>query len=242
MLTDIHVTHGSKLLLLNVTKRHQQTNATFELHIPELVCQPGQFIAVVGESGCGKSTLLDLLALISRPSSCDMFSYYHIDVKNLWNTYSESQLAQFRRTSIGYILQTGGLLPFLTVIQNINLTLQLANKTTNTLYNLAERIGIVDTLDKKPQYLSGGQRQRVAILKALIHRPQIILADEPTAAVDENRALSIVQDFYSLAKEQNVTVIMVTHNRHLIQQVDKIYTFHLKTVSEHFTRSVCQLA
>ena len=104
-------------------------------------------------------------------------------------------------------------------------------------------MGIDELLNKKPQYLSGGQRQRVAILRAITHHPKVILADEPTAAVDKTRALNIVKDFHILAKERGTTIVMVTHDRTLISPfADVTYTFDMIKRSENLTQSNCRLS
>ncbi len=229
--------------LCDALKRREQGGVAFELHIPKLALYQGQFVAVVGESGCGKSTLLDLLALVSKPTTCSQFFYYEMrqttDVKQLWEKKEESALAALRRSHFGYVLQTGGLLPFLTVYQNLQLPSKINGYKNNTeIIKLAKRIGIEGLLQKKPQYLSGGQRQRVAILRALTHQPKIILADEPTAAVDKTRARSIVKDFNTLAKESGTTIVMVTHDHALVAPfADVTYSFELNEVSETLTRS-----
>ncbi len=231
------------LTLQGIKKRHTQNGITFELIVPQLDLEPGSFAAIVGESGCGKSTLLDVLALISRPFSCEQFIYSDIDsnfvdIKTLWDKGQDSALAKLRRQTFGYVLQTGGLLPFLTVAQNLTLPARLNGRSTKQLNALAERIGIRDVLHKKPQYLSGGQRQRAAVLRALLHHPRVVLADEPTGAVDRPRAETIVQDLADLAKENQCAVVMVTHDRELVRPfVDKTYTFELEAISETYTQS-----
>jgi putative ABC transport system ATP-binding protein len=240
------------LTLQDILKRREQGGITFELHIPKLELQKGQFVAVVGESGCGKSTLLDMLALVSRPTHCSQFSYYETqnaetsqqtNIKNLWDSEAEHDLAALRRSHFGYVLQTGGLLPFLTVFQNLQLPSKLNGYHHDSqIKDLAKRFGVEGLLDKKPQYLSGGQRQRVAILRAINHNPNIILADEPTAAVDKTRALNIVKDFHNLAKESGTTIVMVTHDQDLVAPfADVTYTFDVTEVSETLTRSNCRL-
>ncbi len=229
------------LEMKNVIKRRQQGGVTFELQIPEIGLLKGQFVAIVGNSGCGKSTLLDMLALVSRPNSCESFKSNNFDINQLWQQDKEQTLAAIRCEKLGYVLQTGGLLAFLTVWQNIELPLKL-NGLNDTSYikKLAQRLEIDGLLNKKPQFLSGGQRQRVAVLRALSHRPAIILADEPTAAVDEERAKAIVQDFYELAKETGTTIVMVTHNKDLVMPLaDKIYSFKVEDVSKNLISSTC---
>jgi len=236
------------LEILKVVKHREQGGIAFELHIPEFRLLKGQFVAVVGNSGCGKSTLLDMLALVSNPTHCEQFNYFFshaddsvtkYDIGGLWNQDNEQKLAALRCENLGYVLQTGGLLPFLTVQQNVELPIKLNGYNDNTyIKELAERLEIETLFNKKPQFLSGGQRQRVAVLRALSHRPQVILADEPTAAVDEERAKAIVQDFYTLAKENGTTIIMVTHHRDLVMSLaDVIYSFQVEDVSKTQIRS-----
>jgi putative ABC transport system ATP-binding protein len=242
------------LTIKNLVKLRIQGGISFELRIPQLELPRGGFIAVVGESGCGKSTLLDLLALVLRPTQSDSF-YIHntipewqterLDIGAFWETGNENALAQIRREKLGYVLQTGGLLPFLSVEQNLLLPCRVKNISSNecAVRALAKRMGVETLLAKKPQFLSGGQRQRVAILRAIIHHPEIILADEPTAAVDRERAIAIVKDFHSLAKEKGCTIVIVTHNRALIEPLaDMMFTFAVEQVSDTFTYSVCTQA
>jgi putative ABC transport system ATP-binding protein len=165
-----------------------------------------------------------------------------IDIKKLWQEHHESKLADLRRNFLGYVLQSGGLLPFLTVEQNIKLPWRIKRMHTTPEHfkKIASRMGIENLFKKKPQYLSGGQRQRIAILRAMVHNPMIILADEPTAAVDTNRAKAIIDDFYGLAKEYDNTIVIVTHNFRLITQLaDSMYTYRVSQISETLTRSVC---
>ncbi len=233
----------------DVFKRREQGGVAFELSVPQIKLSSGQFIAIVGDSGCGKSTLLDMLALVSRPTHMQQFDYFfkaaqdetgQIDVGNLWKINNEKGLAAIRKKYLGYVLQTGGLLPFLTVFQNIRLP-ALINGDDDTSYpkQLAKKIGVDRFLNKKPQFLSGGQRQRVAIIRALAHKPRLILADEPTAAVDKKRAGKIVEDFYALAEKSGTTIVMVTHDRELVRDISNAtYTFEVNEVSESLTQSV----
>lgn len=234
--------------LRNVAKTRTQGGVTFELRIPSLTVRARSFVGLVGPSGCGKSTLLDLLALVLRPTECEAFSIRpgaaspSIDLKDLWGGSSEDTLASLRRNHLGYVLQTGGLFPFLTVAQNILLPVEIRGQggAREKMRRMAERIGVGSLLDKKPQYLSGGQRQRVAVLRALVHDPLIVLADEPTAAVDRERAESIIETFQTLAEEEGSSIVMATHDERLIAPVaTAIYTFRVTQESEDTTRSFC---
>ncbi len=227
-------------------KQREQGGISFELEVPNFSLQRGQFVAIVGASGCGKSTLLDILALVLRPDQCQEFYIYvadnKVNLKRLWNQKEESRLAEIRRNLFGYVLQTGGLLPFLTVKKNIYLPIRIKGSgySDEKIVQLAQRMGVAELLSKKPQFLSGGQRQRVAILRAMTHQPEIILADEPTAAVDKENAHIIVQNFHKLAKEIGTTIVMVTHNHDLVAELaDTTFTFKVTRESKTLTRSVC---
>jgi len=214
----------------DVRKTRRSGNLIFELHVPKFQVGFGEFVAVVGPSGCGKSTLLDLLALVLMPDQNDQAVFRFApapdgiedaDINSYWLSHKENGIASIRRRHIGYVLQTGGLLPFLSVRSNIGLTCRLngISDTDGRVSMISSALGIRDQLSKKPQFLSGGQRQRVAIARALVHRPAVVLADEPTAAVDRERARAIVQQFRSLAKERNTGIVMVTHDEDLVAGV-----------------------
>lgn len=232
-------------------RRREKSGVIFELEVPELDVARGEFVAVVGSSGCGKSTLLDMLGLVLAPDKAETFSLHGadgkaIDVAQLWSRRKESELARVRRERLGYVLQAGGLLPFLSVMKNIRLPVGLKRSGLDDqqIRDLAGRLGIADMLGKKPGFLSGGQRQRAAILRAVCSEPDIILADEPTAAVDEKNGREIVEVFQEIAAERGAAVIMVTHDVQLVEGVaDKTFSFELSNPEENpnHTRSTCKL-
>lgn len=188
----------------------------FALLIPEFQCSAGEFIAIVGPSGCGKSTLLDTLGLVLRPHVAEEFVFSPRSNPSLSGLHREpeSVLAKLRRRHFGYVLQTGGLIPSLTVEQNIRTTMDFSDRRCDStrLRMLLESLGIADLLRRKPAQLSGGQRQRVAIARALAHEPSIILADEPTAAVDLALAGEVCSALREQAKQCGAAIVMVTHN------------------------------
>lgn len=211
--------------LRDVVKTRSKGGVSFTLRIPELLIRRGGFCSVVGPSGCGKSTLLDMLALVLEPTGAGCFTLRlgrngastERDIPGM----PENDAARIRRSRIGYVLQSGGLLSFLTVRENIMLTARISGiRVSPGEFNaLIAVLGLDDQLDKKPQHLSGGQRQRVAVARALIHRPDIILADEPTAAVDYPTALDIRDELQSLARKMGAAVVMVTHDRSLVEGI-----------------------
>lgn len=236
------------VLLQQVVKFRTHAGSSFQLVVPELAVTPGEFVAVVGESGCGKSTLLDLLALISKPDTADCYRLFFADrgqhdVADLWSRNDEYALASIRRQHLGYVLQTGGLLPYLNVRDNLLLPMRINRLPggSKRVKEMAERMGVGDCLNRFPESLSGGQRQRVAILRALSHSPRLVLADEPTAAVDKRRARLIVQDLRSLARDEGLSIIMVTHDLELICEVaDTTYGFEVTQVAENQVLSICR--
>ncbi len=229
--------------LADVAKVREKGGTRFELQVPLLDVRQGEFVAVVGPSGCGKSTLLDMLGLVLKPSRAGSFAIRAdgswLDVVSL----NETRLASVRRSQIGYVLQTGGLLPFLSVRRNILLPCRLSGRLPGRegrpdVEALARRLGIEDQLNKKPQHLSGGQRQRVAIARALAHRPPLVLADEPTAAVDRPTALEIHRTFKELTAELGVTLIMVTHDLSLAKgSADRFFAFRVERAGPEHTVS-----
>ncbi|MBZ4658811.1 MAG: transporter related [Desulfacinum sp.] len=235
--------------LEGLVKTRSQNDSVFELHVPHFRVEPGSMVAVVGESGCGKSTLLDLLALVMAPTRVERFEIAisptapPCDAAGLWRRGDEAALAALRREHFGYILQTGGLLPFLSVRSNVELpgAINGGRPPSRSIQALARDLGIESCLDRMPSSLSIGQRQRAAILRALAHGPRLVLADEPTAAVDKARARTIMDDMHRLAREQRTAVVVVTHDRDLVLDLaDAVYSFDLQVLSATETRSVCR--
>jgi len=228
--------------LRDVEKIRTKGGVSFTLRVPELMVYKGAFVSVVGPSGCGKSTLLDLLALVLDPSSWACFTINVAGAQTAEEhdipSLSENNAARIRRKHIGYVLQNGGLLPFLTVFENIVITAELSGRRASRreVNALAGTLGLTDQLSKKPQYLSGGQRQRVAVARALIHHPAIILADEPTAAVDYPTALDIRDELKYLAHGMGAAVVMVTHDHSLVNDIaDWEVRFDVSRESRHNT-------
>ncbi len=230
--------------LRGVSRRREKGGVIFELDVPSLTIAQGEFIAVVGPSGCGKSTLLDLLGLALTPSKAETFNLSiagdHPQTREIPQLV-EQEKAQLRQNHLGYVLQNGGLLPFLTVRENIELPGKLAGTPNyrQRCETLAHSLGIAGQLSKKPKDLSGGQRQRAAIARGLIHTPDILLADEPTAAVDRPNAIEIRDQFSTLVRKNQVAVLMVTHDQDLVLPViDRLLSFELEKESKTHTKSV----
>lgn len=187
----------------------------------------GARIALTGESGSGKSTLLELLAMILKPDQAEDFSFQPQasgsawQILPLWTQRNADQLAALRSQYLGYVLQNGGLLPYLSVLENIELPRQLLGlPDDDTAVMLAERLGIGEQLNKRPSELSVGQRQRAGIARALAHQPPVVIADEPTAAIDPLNAQRIMTLLGELATEMGVTLIVATHAHDLVKGAD----------------------
>ena len=173
--------------------------------------QKGEFTAIMGASGSGKSTLLNMISTVDRVSSGTIF----LDGRNI-TEMKERELASFRRDRLGFIFQEYNLLDTLTVRENIVLPLNLqkisAKETDIRLNETAHSLGITEQLDKFPYELSGGQRQRAACARALITRPALILADEPTGALDSRNSKTLMETFRLMNAEFSSTILMVTHD------------------------------
>jgi len=181
----------------------------------------GEFVALVGPSGSGKTTMLSMLAALLSPSGGQIL----IDGKDL-STMSERQRVVLRRQKIGFTFQSNNLIPFLSAQENVELMLRLNGRLNHgeriRAAELLARLGLSDRLHNLPAQMSGGQQQRVAIARALIHNPTLVLADEPTASLDTERAFQVVQTFAALIHENNRAGIMVTHDLRMCQYVDRV--------------------
>jgi putative ABC transport system ATP-binding protein len=211
--------------LRDLAKIRAADGVEFRLVVPRLHIDQGEMIALVGPSGCGKSTLLDMLAMVLSPSWAKTFTFTPkgsrtSDLGRIWNRNKLNRLSELRKRHIGYVLQTGGLLSYLTVKDNISLSRRLlAQPDDGTFELLVTQLGIDQHLNKLPASLSVGERQRVAIARALVHRPSIVIADEPTASLDPLNAEKTMSLFLTLAEELGLTVIMATHDSWLLEKL-----------------------
>ena len=179
----------------------------------------GEFVAVVGESGSGKSTLLNILGALDSPTSGKVF----IDGKDIFKMEDRS-LTIFRRRNVGFIFQSFNLIPELTVEQNIIFPVLLDYQKPNKKY-LEELLAVLNLNERRghlPSQLSGGQQQRVAIGRALITRPSLILADEPTGNLDTQNSSEVIALLKEASKKYEQTIIMITHNRSIAQTADRV--------------------
>ncbi|NGL83533.1 ABC transporter ATP-binding protein [Streptococcus equi] len=208
------------LAFKQVTKSFKDGDQTIEaLKQTDFSIEAGEFVALIGPSGSGKSTFLTIAGGLQTPSS-GQFLVNGKDYTNL----SEKERSRLRFKDIGFILQASNLIPFLTVKQQLELVDKLTkNKQKAKRQQLFEDLGIAKLANKLPQDLSGGERQRVAIARALYHDPVIILADEPTASLDTEKAFEVVELLAKESKEKNKAIIMVTHDNRMIDYCDKVY-------------------
>ena len=204
---DICKTYGS-----GETAVHALKNATFSV-------SKGEFVAIVGESGSGKSTLLNMLGALDTPTSGKVY----LDGKDIF-AMKERDLTVFRRRNIGFIFQAFNLIPELTVEQNILFPMLLDYRKPNRAY-LEELLKVLDLEQRRshlPSQLSGGQQQRVAIGRALITRPSLILADEPTGNLDTRNSREVIALLKNTSQKYEQTIVMITHNRSIAQTADRV--------------------
>ena len=189
----------------------------------DLEIRAGERIAIVGPSGSGKTTLLNLIGTLDRPNSGKMY----FEGQDL-SVFSDQQLAQFRNKKIGFVFQMHHLLPQLTLLENILLPTLTDKKlqgkeTLERAHKLISRMGISEVSHQKPSELSGGECQRTAVARALINRPGLILADEPTGALDQKSAFNLTDLLVELNQEEGVTLIVATHSMEVAKKMDRIY-------------------
>lgn len=213
----------SAIEMKSVTKSFKDGDETIEALKPtNFSAEKGELIAVIGPSGSGKSTFLTILGGLQAPTDGEVL----IDGQD-FSQKKEKSRAKLRFDKIGFILQSSNLVPFLTVKQQMQLVDRvLKRKSSSTGDNLLEQLGIQQLANKYPDELSGGERQRAAIARALYNEPTIILADEPTASLDTERAFEVVSLLAKEAKEKEKAIIMVTHDLRLVDYCDKVYTMN----------------
>ena len=201
----LEVNHLEKSFQTRFSKEKTQA-----LRDVNFIAEEGEFIAIMGESGSGKTTLLNILATLEKPSSGEVV----LEGKKI-STIKEQQLAEFRRDHLGFVFQDFNLLDTLSVRDNIFLPLVLGRykygEMAKRLKALAPKLNIEDLLNKQPFELSGGQKQRVAVARALITNPKLILADEPTAALDSKNSDGLLELFEQINNEGQ-TILVVTHS------------------------------
>jgi len=195
----------------------------------------GELVALIAPSGAGKTTLLMMIGCVEEPTSGTIYLGNEKVYENKWLT---KETRKIRREKIGFIFQAHYLIPFLNIIDNITLVSQVNGvseaQSHKEAMDLLEYFDIADKANSMPSELSGGQNQRVAIARALANKPEIILADEPTAALDMERSFDVVKMLKQIAIDQNVAIVMVTHDESMLPLCDRILKIeNKKVVSSH---------
>jgi len=207
-ITDLHKVYGR-----GMTATHALKGVNMEV-------KPGEFVAVMGRSGSGKSTLLHILGLLDMPTSGDIL-IEDTDVLKL----PEAQRASFRLEKLGYVFQEYSLIPEMTILENVfvpAICLGKENSFKQRATGLLETVGLGERLNHYPNEVSGGEQQRASVARALINRPKILLADEPTASLDIASARVVLELFKRLNKELGQTIVLVTHEPEDEKYVDRV--------------------
>lgn len=191
------------------------------LHGINLEVERGEFVSIVGESGSGKSTLMNIIGALDRPTEGE----YRLQGKNIGEA-KDRELSSIRNQEIGFVFQTYNLIPRTTALENVELPM-LYGKMKKTerrerARELLELVGMKERMLHKPEELSGGQKQRTAIARAMANDPSIILADEPTGALDSETSRRIMDIFHRLHREQGKTIVLITHSGELAQETDRV--------------------
>ncbi|MFL1523684.1 ABC transporter ATP-binding protein [Pseudomonas sp. O230] len=206
----------------NLLVRRGEGALAHHVRLPQLQVGAGEILAITGESGCGKSTLLEAIGLLLAPVELERFrlgATQGQDIAQLLASDDQPALAAVRSRHLGFILQSGGLLPFLSVRDNISLPRRLLGMSANSAHidHAVEVLRLQGLLDKKPQALSIGERQRVACVRAIAHEPLLLLADEPTAALDPHSARRLFELLLSLVSSMGLSALVVSHDWALLK-------------------------
>ena len=218
-------TQGKGIRIENLTKTYGQGDtAVHALKNVNMVVAPGEVVGLVGPSGSGKSTLLKCLGAVIEPTSGRMSLGQDVIYENGWNI---KDLRALRRDKIGFVFQAPYLIPFLDVTDNVALLPMLAGvanaEARQRAVALLEALDVAHRAKAMPSQLSGGEQQRVSIARGLINRPPVILADEPTAPLDSERALAVIRILNQMAKQFDTAIVVVTHDEKIIPTFKRIY-------------------
>ncbi len=202
-----------------------------------LKVKEGEFVSIVGSSGSGKSTLMNIIGALDRPTEGD----YILDNTNI-NSISDNALSEIRNKKIGFVFQTFNLIPRSTALNNVELPMLYAGvsirERTERAKELLNRVGMGERMNHQPNELSGGQKQRVAIARALANNPDIILADEPTGALDSKTGRIVMDLFHKVHEEEGKTIVFITHNLELAKETERIVTLKDGTIISEETNKL----
>ena len=193
------------------------------LHGIDLTVYPGEFVAIVGESGSGKSTLMNIIGVLDKPTSGE----YTLDGVNIHDA-KDNQLADIRNRKIGFVFQTYNLIGRQSALKNVELPMLYAGvpggERTRRAKEWLERVGMDERMKHQPNELSGGQKQRVAIARAMVNEPALILADEPTGALDSQTSRTVMDLFHEMHNTYHKTIVLITHNPELADECERVLT------------------
>ncbi len=193
------------------------------LHGIDLDVHKGEFMSIVGTSGSGKSTFMNILGLLDRPTIGD-YQLNGIDVSKA----KDDELSHIRNKEIGFVFQTYNLIPRTNALKNVELPMLYArvpeHERRERAEELLELVGMKERMDHTPDELSGGQKQRVAIARSLVNHPSMILADEPTGALDSNTGRIVMDLFHKLHEENGITIVLITHSNELAEETQRVVT------------------
>lgn len=193
------------------------------LHKVNITVEKGEFISIIGASGSGKSTLMNIMGALDRPTS----GQYILNSSDI-SLLNDDELSDIRNKKIGFVFQTFNLIPRSSALQNVELPMLYAGvrkqERKRRAREMLELVEMEDRMSHLPSELSGGQKQRVAIARAMVNDPAIILADEPTGALDSKSGRIVMDIFHRLNRQQNKTIILITHNEKLANETKRIYT------------------
>ena len=193
------------------------------LHGIDLTVYPGEFVAIVGESGSGKSTLMNIIGVLDKPTSGE----YTLDGINIHDA-KDNQLADIRNRKIGFVFQTYNLIGRQSALKNVELPMLYAGvpggERTRRAKEWLERVGMGERMKHQPNELSGGQKQRVAIARAMVNEPALILADEPTGALDSQTSRTVMDLFHEMHNTYHKTIVLITHNPELADERERVLT------------------
>ena len=220
--------YKDKKLLINmnnIVKRYYigEPNELEILHGIDLKIYQGEFVAIVGESGSGKSTLMNIIGVLDKPTEGE----YYLDGINVRNA-SEKDMNNIRNQKIGFVFQNFNLIGRTSALKNVELPMLYAGisskKRTERAIELLKKVGMEERCNHQPNELSGGQKQRVAIARSLANDPSIILADEPTGALDSETSRIVMDIFHELNIKQKKTIILITHSKELAEECPRVIT------------------
>lgn len=191
----------------------------------DLTVRRGEFVSIVGASGSGKSTLMNIIGALDRPTEGE----YFLDGNNI-GKMNDNELSNIRNRKIGFVFQTFNLVPRNSALKNVELPMLYAGvprgERTRRAKALLELVEMGDRMSHQPSELSGGQKQRVAIARAMANEPAIILADEPTGALDSTTGRLVMDLFHKLHRDEGKTIVLITHNQELAMETERILTIH----------------